>query len=307
MPPDASAAPGAVPYVATLPTFALVFGRSGLGKTTDMCYTMPRALLVGTPAAFKSSIGCIGIALDRSQFREVNRISEITKLIEKLPPEFDGAIVDDVSLIAEKTFATLETTKSGFKLWGALRDEVLEFRDAARACKKHILMNAHEIGPQTKNGVFVTGGPKLPGRLPEDMPVQCDLVLRAFPEPTRHGSWQVVYRCGPTDSMFTTKDRHDVTPDMAPMNLGEILRMAGYTLRRWPGLEWLDSVAEMIAQAVMRAQPHHYPAIKQQAIDYVMANHTKDDRHIMWALRDGFDRAVLRQARLRRLDTFKVS
>jgi hypothetical protein len=297
----------AVPYVASLPAFVMVFGGSGLGKTTDMIYAMPRALLIGTPAAFKSSVGRVGIALDKSQFREVNRISEITKLIERLPPEFDGVVVDDYSLTAEKTFAALEAKYSGFKLWGALRDENLEFRDAARSCKKHVLLNCHEVGPQTKNGVFMRGGPKLPGKLPEDMPVQCDLVLRAFHEPTRLGAWPVVYRCGPTDPMFTTKDRHDVTPDMAPMNLGEIMRTAGYALRRWPGLEWLDQVAEMLAQTLVQAQPHHYATVKQQAVDYMMSKHTQDDRHILWGLRDGFDRATFRQVRARRLETFRVA
>ena len=109
-----------------------------------------------------------------------------------------------------------------------------------------VIMSAHESAPTTKDGRFIRGGPKLPGKMPEDFPGVCDIVLRTAVDKTRLG-WHGVYRCSIDDPNYVTKDRHGVTPDPAPMNLGEILRFAGYTIQRAPGLEWQEDVVEEVA------------------------------------------------------------
>lgn len=280
------------------PAFVCTYGPSGLGKTTDILYTMPRGFYFATPAALKPSIGTVGFNLHPTQVWEPPRIAAMTAMLPKLSKEFDGVVCDDFSLLAERTLSVLEKSKSGFKLWGALRDEITDFRDAARSCGMHVIMNAHESAPQTKNGRFIRGGPKLPSTLTEDFPVQCDIVLRAFPEPSRKGAWPVVYRCTPLDTQYISKDRNSATPDMSPMNLGEILRSAGYNIRRAPGLEWMDDMVERIAQAAAQNPPEQHPALAQAIIaNIVQTGLTKNPLHIRWALRDGFDRWTLRVAR----------
>lgn len=288
-----------------VPAYVCLYGPSGSGKTTDCLYAMPRALYIATPGALKPSVGVVGFALHSSQIVDAPDLATVTKLLPKLNNDFDGVVVDDFSLLVERELARLESRHTGFKLWGALRDSVLEFRDVARACKKHVLTNAHESPPQTKaNGKYVRGGPKLPSDLPETFPVQCDLVLRAFNEPSRTGAWKMVYRCGPNDFSYVTKDRHSVTPDMAPMNVGEILRAAGYTLRRAPGLEWMEPVVEKIAQRAAEVPFQQHGQLAQQIVQFIAQSHTQDLRHIRWALRDGFDRWTIRVARQNILSGF---
>lgn len=286
------------------PAVVCVYGPSGAGKTTDCAYAMPRAFFVATPAALKPAMSAVGFQPSSQQVWEAPSIRALTQLLPKLGPEFDGVVVDDFTLLAERSFSLLEKKLSGFKLWGGLRDEVLDFRDACRVHKKHVILNAHESAPRTKDGRFIKGGPKLPSDLPETFPVQCDLVLRTFVEPSRKGAWPVVYRCSPLDSSFTTKDRHSVTPDMSPMNIGEILRAAGYPLRRAPGLEWMDEVVEKIAQYAAQTDPMLHGQLAKQIIQTIHGQFSQNPLHIRWALRDGFDRWTLRVAKAGILNIF---
>lgn len=282
---------------ADAPAFVCGYGPSGHGKTTDMLYAMPRGFYIAHPAALKPSVGVVGFQLHPSQIWDAQRIADVTAQLPKLDPkQFDGVVVDDFSLLAERTFSALEKVRSGFKLWGALRDEIMEFRDAARRCRMHVLINCHELPPQIKAGRALRGGPKLPGTLPEDLPVQCDMVLRTFVEPSRRGAWGVVYRCGPNDPSYVTKDRHNRTPDMAPMNIGEILRSAGYVLRRAPGLEWMEEQVEIGAQQLLAYPPDQERAVLHAFAMHLHTNVTQNLFHIRWALRDAADRVVLRRA-----------
>jgi hypothetical protein len=308
-----TATPSAPPSPTHKPAFVLTYGPSKLGKTTDLLYSLPRSLFIGTPAAFKSSEGIVGFTLHQSQVVQATRVSDATALIKKLGGDFDAGVVDDFSLLAETTLNLLEKKFSGFKLWAALNDEILEFRDTARACAKHVIVNCHENPPKQKNGMTIRGGPQLPSYLPERMPAQCDLVLRAFHEPSRKGPWPVVYRCTPTDPNYITGDRHGVTPDMAPLNIGEILRAAGFKLRRAPGLDWIENVVAACAEKFYEftklrvahaANPVALQQIEQMdrqfridAITRMREKFTQNDLHIRWALRDSLDRATLRASR----------
>ena len=290
--------------VGDAPGFGLNYAESKLGKTTDVLFSFPCAYYIATPAALKPSEEIVGFRLHPTQVREVPRISEATKILKDLGPQFDAIVVDDFSLLAEKTFAALEKVKSGFKLFGALRDEVLAFRDAARACGKHVILTCHLSPPQVKGGWSIRGGPKLPGKLPEELPAQCDFVLRAFHEPSRRGPWPVVYRCSPADVGYISGDRFGVTPDYAPMNMGEIFRAAHYKVKRAPGLDWMEAVVERGATALLNNPPDKEVEVLRAMMAFIQQNHTKDTRHIAWALRDARDRAALRLAKTRILDSF---
>jgi hypothetical protein len=84
------------------------------------------------------------------------------------------------------------------------------------------------------------------------------------------------------------------------MNLGEILRAAGFVIPRTRGLEWQDKIADAIANKLVLpgilADREKTTAILAFAHDYVMKSCTKEGKHADWAIRDGYDRAVLRVA-----------
>jgi hypothetical protein len=86
------------------------------------------------------------------------------------------------------------------------------------------------------------------------------------------------------------------TPDMAPMNLGEILRLAGYSIPRLPGLEWQEKLADALARRLCEVGLGNELAVKDalsRVLDKAMRSFTKSEAHAYWALRDGYDRAVL--------------
>ena len=117
--------------------------------------------------------------------------------------------------------------------------------------------------------------------------------LRAASDATRRG-WHACYRCTIDDPNWVSKDRHGVTPDKAPMNLGEILRLAGYTLRRAPGLEWLDAFVTAVANDLI-ANPGQEKVILKQAAEACQSG-GYDDLHIRWGMRDALDRVSLTRA-----------
>ena len=272
-----------------------IYGPSSIGKTTDLIYSLPTALFLAPPGAMKPAHHVVGFVPASA---EATTIEDATKRLKEAGKsgKFDAVVVDDFSLLAETTVAHLENVRklSGFKLWGAIRDSVLEFRDTARRCGMHVVLIAHESTPRTVNGTFVRGGPKLPGKLPEDVPTACDTVLRAAHDPTRKG-WHASYRCTVDDPQWVTKDRHGVTPDRAPMNLGEILRAAGYTIPRAPGLEWQEGIVSALANALVQ-DPTNAAAYLAEA-QTMGASHSDNPLHIRWVMRDALDRAALLRAR----------
>ncbi len=295
------------------PAVVNIYGPSGTGKTTDTLFTFPRGFFIATPAALKPSANVVGWEIPPQAIFEAPtvaaatvKIGEVGKLRDRHgEPFYDAVVADDFTFLAEQSISALERKLSGYKLWGALRDEVLAFRDATRRAGLHVVTIAHETGPRTYAGAFIRGGPRLPGRLPEDFPAACDLVLRAAADPNRVG-WAVCYRCTERDPSYVSKDRHGVTPDQSPLNLGEILRAAGYRLRRAPGLDWIDAIAETIALSLLE-RPGEEQRILQNAANHVRTNITQNLKHVRWALRDGRDRALLRAAMRNPLAAYGVA
>jgi hypothetical protein len=277
-----------------------IYGPSGIGKTTDLLFSFPTGLFVAPPGAIKPAHLVVGHVPDHT---EAASILDATKIVRERGKDkrYSAIIVDDFSLLAESTVAQLEKKFSGFKLWGALRDAVLEFRDTARHAGMHVVLTAHESTPRTVNGVFVRGGPRLPGRLPEDVPTACDVVLRAAFDQTRRG-WHGCYRCTIDDPSWVTKDRHGVTPDRAPMNVAEILRSAGYVIPRAPKLEWQEELVEALAVAMFN-DPANESGLVAEAIE-LAREQTDNDLHVRWVLRDSLDRAVLMRAKADVLSMF---
>ena len=285
----------------TEPAFVLTYGSSGAGKTTDTGYSFPRALFIAVRGALQSIRNVCGYD---PTVEAATTIEDITKRIASLKPgQFDSVVVDDFSFIAEQTMAKLEKKHTGFKLWGALRDTTLDFRNAARYANCHVILNCWETGPKERSGQRVRGGPKLPSDMPEALPAMTDLTLRCGID-TMRKPWPGVYNCF-LSADYVMKDRFDVVPRItpAPMNLGEILRAVGYTVERHPDLGWQEDIVEAVAQQIVGAPPADMPKIANEVYAALLGNGATPNA-ARWTLRDGVDRAVIRRALTTRNDAF---
>jgi hypothetical protein len=296
--------------IANQPAFIIVYGAIKLGKTTDVLMSFPRARFIAAPGSLKASVGVAGF--EPTDVRDLATIPEITKLVKDTKPgTFDAIVVDDFTLYVARQVRSLELSGAGgYDLWGAVYRHILDLREASRCCGMHCIFTMHELPPRMDGGISLPGSPALPGKkLPYDVPAAADMVLRAQPMPMGMGGaigWPTVYRCDATDPSWRTGDRHNVTPDMAPMNLGEILRLVQKTAgapesfapRRHPGLVWHEPWVEAAAGQIMKQGVVAIPAAKAvlKALFDACLVKDPDQRHALWACRDAWDRAVLRNA-----------
>jgi hypothetical protein len=276
------------------------YGPSGIGKTTDQGYSFPRALFVAAPGALSSIRSTCGY--EPASTHDIKTILEATALLTQVRGEFEQVVIDDFSFMAEQTFSTLEKKYSGFKLWGKLRDVALEFRNVARFCGMDVILNCWEQGPKTRDdGTKVRGGPMLSGRLPEQIPAMCDVVLRAKHDRSR-SPWPASYECSAHPS-FVMKDRFNVasraTP--CPMNLAEILRASGREVQRHPDLEANEEVVEAFTQNLQDADS---PIKKANELYAMLLSEDVPTPVARWILRDAMDRHSIRTALLKAEQTF---
>lgn len=277
------------------PVVVCTFGVSGVGKTTDMGYSFPTALFLAAPGALNSIQSVCGYNPDRLS---VSTIEEATAIIEKVgnSKKYKTVVIDDFSFMAEQTFSALESSPKykGFALWGRMRDVALEFRDKSRFAGVNVVLNCWEAPPkQRENGQMVRGGPQLSGKLPEQIPALCDLVLRATHDKKRK-PWGAVYRCAP-DPSYVMKDRFHIAAqiDPSPMNLGELLRASGIEIDRHPEIKDQEATVQKIAENFTG----------KIADDANLANEIYTSllakgmpaAHAKWTLRDALDRAVIRK------------
>jgi hypothetical protein len=286
------------------PAVVAIYGPSGIGKTTDLLYSFPRGFFIAPPGAIKPAHNVVGFVPDSdTTCTTIEQATAKLKTLASKRGQYDAVIVDDLSILAEQTVASLEAggKLEGLKLWGKVRETLLDFRNTARHLGLHVILTAHESTPRTAQGAFLRGGPKLPGRMPEDLPTTCDSVLRAAYEPNKRG-WHAVFRCTVDDPSWVTKDRHGIVGDKGPMNTGEFLRAAGYTIRRAPGLEWMEELVETLAQALLEA-PKDEAALVKEAIR-ICGESTDNPLHTRWVLRDSLDRAAFRRTQQNALNMF---
>lgn len=268
------------------------YGPSGVGKTTDQGFSFPRALFVAAPGALTSISTVCGYS-PATTF--VKTIEDATKLIRDVSRDFDAVVIDDFSFLAEQTLSVLEKKYKGFALWGELRDTALEFRDTARFAGVDVIINCWETPPKALPSGKIRGGPMLSGKLPEQIPALCDIVLRASHDPNRK-PWPAVYRCS-NDPSYIMKDRFNVATviDPAPMNLAELLRAARIDIDRHPSFEQQEEMVEMIAQNIVAHHPgeqvkiinEYFIKLKEAGVSIPFAR---------WTLRDALDRATIRNA-----------
>lgn len=281
----------------TDPVVVLTYGPSGVGKTTDMGYSFPKALFLAAPGALNCIESTCGYTPER---HFVATIPEATAIIEMVgeSEKYDTVVIDDFSFMAEQTFAALEAQKfNGFRLWGKLRDQTIEFRNKSRYCGVNVILNCWEQGPKVKdNGQRVKGGPMLSGRLPEQIPALCDIVVRAVYEERRE-PWPGAYRCK-LDPDWVMKDRFNVAyrVDPCPMNLGELIRA---TSGVQPQRLW-DDQEEQVDALVFGDEPVFtgIPADDRENANEVyraLVGSGQSVTRARWTIRDALDRALIRR------------
>ena len=273
------------------PYMILTYSPSGFGKTVDCGYSFPRALFLGMPQnlqSIKSVCGYTPATMD------IKTIQEATQVIREAKDKgFDSIVVDDFSHLAEMTFVGLERIKDNRMKYAKLREITIEFRNAARYAGMHVIMNAWEQPPKTGTGTFVRGGPMLSGKLPEQLPAICDLVLRAGREPKRK-PWSGVYQCEHSNE-YIMKDLFNVCYHMhpCPMNLAEILRACGVEIQRMEGLEWQEQVIEDFI--VELEQANDFTTTVETLFGRLLEQQI-DPKYARWTIRDTLDRLVIRRA-----------
>lgn len=277
------------------PFLVCTYGASGIGKTTDQGYSFPRGLFIAAPGALTSIETTCGYRPDRADLKTLKEANALIDQISK-SRKYDTIIFDDFSFLAQQTLNQLETSgKTGFKLWDAMRDLALEFRDKARYCKVNVVLNAWEAPPRTKpDGTRIRGGPQLPSNLPEQIPAMCDVVLRALHEPARQ-PWPAVYRCSP-DPSYAMKDRFGTAArvDPSPMNLAELLRASGRVIARHGDLPNQEAEVEAISQSLSGNIRQDMPLVNQVFKALLDKGHSTSVAR--WTMRDAVDRAVIRSA-----------
>ena len=276
------------------PVVVCTYGPSGVGKTTDMGYSFPRALFLAAPGALNSVKSVCGYEPDRAF---VATIEQATEVIEEVGDtgRYRTVVIDDFSFMAEQTFSALEADKrySGFKLWGKMRDVALSFRDKSRYAGVNVILNCWEQPPKNRdNGAVIRGGPQLSGKLPESIPALCDVVLRASIE-KRRKPWPAVYRCTP-DPSYVMKDRFNVATvcDPAPMNLAELLRASGIEIQRHADLAEQEQQVQTISES-LSGKIADDASLVNEVYAQLIASGTSP-HHARWTLRDAVDRAVIR-------------
>jgi len=276
------------------PAFTVDYGNSGLGKSMDKLRTFPLGLYLAPPGGLKPAVQQLGYKPQTMVVQTLADCHAAALDIHQRSLDYEALVIDDASIILDNTATALAARyKNGIQLHGKVLEAVKAFRQLLRQMGLHAALNFHERQPATYDGEFFPGGPKLPSKGgTKEFPHIADLVTRAKREPNRR-PWTGVYECDPHSVDYFQKDRFGVCPAVGPLNTGEILRGAGYTLRRLPGLEWMDEIAERIAADVESAGLDSRMTVgaewarKLQGAQIALP-------HIAWVVQDGLDRAELR-------------
>lgn len=276
------------------PALICVYGKSGLGKTTDMCYSFPRAVFFAEPNALLPARRLCGYVPDWRPLP--NTIQGLTDEIQKLPPGVD-IVVDDMSYLADKTVDHWRTSLSGFDLWRRVREELGTLRKVARDAHARVAFNAWLVDPKpAQDGrPAQPGGPKLPGQMASDFPAICDVVLRGGVNTARK-PWGGIYECRLLPN-WTMKDRYDLAPKITPipMNLAELLRAVGEHVERHPDLPWQEDVVAQFADTLYGTPAAKIVAQANSLYAELIAADVPASA-ARWTVRDALDRATIRRA-----------
>ena len=130
-------------------------GPSGIGKTTDLILTWPRALFFCSPGAVKPARQFLGRDLEPWQIVHVRTISDVINHIQKMAQDgslknASAVVVDDLSILAESSYLELKSKYSAshnFAMWDDLKRQLQTLREWLRHLNLHAGCNAHLAAP----------------------------------------------------------------------------------------------------------------------------------------------------------------
>lgn len=292
------------------PSFSILYADLKAGKTTDALAAFPRGVYIAAPGALAPAEAVWGF--DPPARYDLETFADVREFADKLVASHFCLVVDDATLIADRTAGALARKGlGGWDLWAVVLRDAIFLRDTLRRRGIHIVFTSHPRTAHIDNGVRVRGGPSFQGQCATKIPAAADFLLHAEARGGTTGGdpfggggpggsifgWPMTYRTGYSPD-WMRGSRYD-TPDMSPMNLGEILRLAGFPIPRLAGLEWQEVVANQLANKLLEVgltDKEKVIAIFSKIKETCLARFSKDERHVYWAIRDGYDRAVLKIA-----------
>lgn len=278
------------------PIFGLVYGQSGMGKTTDMLYSFPTALFVGPANGFlpaQTTCGYVQRSVD------VSLISQLTGVLTSAATSTQTRthiVVDDLSAVSESTVRHWQKKGlSRWPLWAKIREEFIDFALAARRYRVDVYLIAWEDEPKTDTETqkYTRGGPRLHGSISDQLPYLCDFVYRTVRQPTNKP-----HPCAYTSATikdYPMKDRFNVVTKLGstPMNLAEILRARGVQVPRHPDLPWQEDAVRVISDQLCQQPRDQLYAFANTC--YTPLRQQFGPEAARWTVRDALDRALLRK------------
>jgi len=238
-------------------------------------------------------------------------ILDLIPIIEKAQHKYPAIVIDDFSIMCQEELAKCEKRTPGWQAYGVFNERVRKFQKACRTATNncHIIITMHSQPPREveDKGVVVPlkGCPMLPGRqLPKQFPTMADLVARVVHDKKAIG-WGNVYTTA-SDPDWTAGDRLAITPEKFPLNLREVLLLAGYDVPRPEALSFMDEWVDKISKEVSKELINKRPKVKDVLRPFVdlMKKEELDDRHMRWIFADALDRAQLRTHNNNLIDNF---
>lgn len=284
------------------PSFSILYADLKAGKSSDAIAAFPDAIYVAAPGALAPSETLWGLPARKRE--DLETFVDVRKLVEGMRAPPLAIVIDDATLIADRTAVQFAGSKDGWDVWAAVLHSAVRMRDTLRRKGCHIVMTCHPRAAHIENGVRIRGGPSFQGQCAMKIPAAADLLLRAearpgaldplAPKGPKPRGWGMVYRTAYHPD-WLQGSRYD-TPDLAPMNLGEILRLAGFVIPRSRGLEWQEALANALANRLLEIgfdDDAKVSAAIMKIRDVGLSRFTKTEPHVYWAIRDGHDRAIL--------------
>jgi len=310
------------------PPFIVVFGGTNTSKSTDaLRFVAGGGLILTQPGGATTAKTVLGIDVSQ-QIQHVSTFEELPAWIRWAGENgFTSVYVDDATLLMANSFAAIRKRYTQYRpdgtekgtdraMWGVLRPLVTEVGKALRWAGIPGVLTAHAqlAYHHDKDGAYPLGPDLSWGKLVSVLPCEADICLYATgrPQPTavlRPGEtaqasppWD--FRCNAErgNPGVATGDRFDIVPEFdGPLNTAEIIREAArvhgynYHVPRPSGLEWMEEVAENIAQAIIVNGTPERDAAKPWAEYLLRQGHHYT--HVRWATVDGIHRGRLRAGR----------
>jgi hypothetical protein len=310
------------------PPFIVVFGGTNTSKSTDaLRFVAGGGLILTQPGGATTAKTVLGIDVSE-QIQHVSTFEELPAWIRWAGENgFTSVYVDDATLLMANSFAAIRKRYTQYRpdgtekgtdraMWGVLRPLVTEVGKALRWAGIPGVLTAHAqlSYVHDKDGVYPLGPDLSWGKLVSVLPCEADICLYATGRPQQTGvlrpgqkaeaapPWD--FRCNAErgNPGVATGDRFDIVPEFdGPLNTAEIIREAArthgynYHVPRPRGLEWMEDVAESIANSVVIGGNPEREASKPWSEYLLREGH--HFTHVRWATVDGIHRARLRLGR----------